>query len=251
MTLRKGEGMQIARLLLVGACLGAGASVAAADPVQIPIANVATDFSTTENPNGVWSYGWSATLGSSLVLSTSPRLRDGVNTWPGDLAADGNPASYHNGTDAVILLGGGARFEPGQFGLHPGPDGEYAVVRYTAPSAGTASLASVFSGQDTTGTSSDVHVLLNGVSLFDAFVDGNGPGSARPFNRTFMLVQGDMLDFAVGFGRNGTFFGDSTALAAVIQPRSVQPPGAIPEPGTLTLLGMGVAGLLTRRQKRC
>jgi hypothetical protein len=32
------------------------------------IFNAAADFSATKNPNGVWSYGWSPTLGGTFVL---------------------------------------------------------------------------------------------------------------------------------------------------------------------------------------
>lgn len=239
--------MRIARVLAVIACLFVGVPLAHADTVQISTADVAADFSSTSNPNGVWSYGWSLTLGSPLMLSTSPRTRDGVDTWPGDLAADGNPAEYHNGTPNVILVGGGARFEPGQFGLHPGPGGEYAVVRYTAPAAGTALITSEFSGQDTTGTSSDVHVLFNGVSLRNAFVDGNGTSSVVAFDQTLTLDMGDTIDFAVGFGRNGTFFGDSTALAARIQLGPVSEPSPIPEPSTLALFALGLVSCVKGR----
>ena len=238
--------MRIARVLAVVACLCAGVPLAHAEPLQFSMADVAVDFSSTSNPNGVWSYGWSLTLGSSLILSTSPRTRDGVETWPGDLAADGNPAEYHNGTPDVILLGGGARFEPGQFGLHPGPGGEYAVVRYTAPAAGSASITSEFSGQDTTGTSSDVHVLFNGLSLHNAVVEGNGSSSVVPFDRTLTVAMGDTIDFAVGFGTNGSFFGDSTALAARIQLGPVSEPSPVPEPSTLALFALGLVGLASR-----
>ena len=132
--------------------------------------DVAADFSPTSNPNGVWQYGWSATLGSPFVLSTDPAVRDGVDTWRGDLAADGNPGEYHNGTTGVLVLGNTAVLGPGQFALHPGPGGEFAVVRYVAPETGAASIESLFTGLDTFGTTTDVHVLLNGTALFDGFV---------------------------------------------------------------------------------
>jgi hypothetical protein len=135
--------------------------------------DVAADFSATNNPNGVWHYGWSATLGSPFVLSTHPAVRDGIDTWRGDLEPFGNPAAYHNGATSVVVLGQPptAPFDPGQFALHPGPGGEYAVVRYVAPEMGLASIESVFTGIDIFGTTTDVHVLLNGTALFDGFVD--------------------------------------------------------------------------------
>jgi hypothetical protein len=132
--------------------------------------DVAADFSPTNNPNGVWQYGWSITLGSTFVLSTDPGVRDGADTWRGDLEPFGNPAEYHNGTTDVIVLGNTNPMAPGQFALHPGPGGEYAVVRYVAPETGDASIDAVFTGLDIFGTTTDVHVLLNGNALFDGLV---------------------------------------------------------------------------------
>lgn len=132
--------------------------------------DVAADFSATDNPNGVWQYGWSLTLGAPIVLSTHPAVRDGIDSWRGDLAPDGNPGEYHNGTTGVLVIGNTAPMDPGQFAFHPGPGGEYAVVRFVAPEAGDASIDAVFTGLDLFGTTTDVHVLLNGTALFDGFV---------------------------------------------------------------------------------
>ncbi|HEX5066850.1 MAG TPA: hypothetical protein VFY49_12100, partial [Myxococcota bacterium] len=117
--------------------------------------DVAADFSTTNNPNGVWQYGWSTMLGSPFVLSTHPAVRDGVATWRGDLEPFRNPAEYHNGTTSVLILGDTNPMNPGQFALHPGPNGENAVVRYVAPETGTASIASIFSSVDIFETTTD------------------------------------------------------------------------------------------------
>jgi len=132
--------------------------------------DVAGDFSPSNNPNGVWHYGWSTTLGSPFAISTDPGVRDGIDLWGGDLEPFGNPAEYHNGTSSVVVLGTTAVFDPGQFALHPGPDGEYAVVRYVAPEAGAASIESLFTGMDIFGTTTDVHVVFNGTALFDGVV---------------------------------------------------------------------------------
>src|SRR3974377_1091628 len=35
-----------------------------------PVYDAAGEFSTNSNPNGHWSYGWSATLGGALTLYT-------------------------------------------------------------------------------------------------------------------------------------------------------------------------------------
>ena len=99
--------MRLIRALLVLGCLSSNIPHAGAEPLGV--ADVAIDFSQTNNPNGVWSYGWSMTLGSPFILSSSPAAREGLDTWPGNVALDGNPAAYHNGTGGVIVLGGSAR----------------------------------------------------------------------------------------------------------------------------------------------
>jgi hypothetical protein len=229
-------------MLAVLTCLCWSISSAQADLMS----DVATDFSSTANPNGVWQYGWSVNLGSPFLLSTDPRVREGLDTWRGNRADDGNPAAYHNGTNSAIILGGTARYDPGQFGLHPGPAGEYAVVRYTAPEAGKVSLAAEFIGQDLDGrTTTDVHVFLNGQSLFDNFVEGLGESSAVRLDTNFAVLRGDTIDFEVGFGRNQSFYFDSTALAAKITLAS-----AAPQPSSLVLLGMGTVCLCVYRGRQ-
>jgi hypothetical protein len=72
------------------------------------------------------------------------------------------------------------------------------VIRFTAPDAGTFVLATSFTGIDFAGpTTTDVHVLLNGSSIFDGNVDGFGPGSGPSFTTTLTLHAGDTVDFAV------------------------------------------------------
>jgi len=155
--------------------------------------DVAADFSPTNNPNGVWQYGWSFALGSAFILSTHPAVRDGVDSWRGDREPFGNPGEYHNGTNDVLFLGDTNPMPPGQFALHPGPGGEYAVVRYVAPEAANASIGAEFTGLDIFGTTTDVHVLLNGTSIFDGFV---GP---VPEPSTAVLVAGGLAGLvAVG-----------------------------------------------------
>jgi hypothetical protein len=231
--------MRLTRAVLVTACLCASVSAARA----IQISDVAADYSTTDNPNGVWRYGWSSALGLPFVLSTDSGVREGLDTWRGDLAADGNPAAYHNGTNNTILLEGTASFAPGVFALHPGPGGEYAVARYVAPETGSASIASSFTGEDVVGTTTDVHVLRNGASIFDSNVVGFGPSSVAAFTSMFDVSAGDTIDFAVGFG-NGAFQNDTTGLAATI---TLIP---VPEPESPLLLEIGLTGLALARRRR-
>jgi hypothetical protein len=61
---------------------------------------------------------------------------------------------------------------------------------------------------------------------------------------------GDVLDFAVGFGANGNFFGDTTGLFAAINASSQPPPPSVPEPGTAVLLLSGIAIVLGTSRPR-
>jgi ELWxxDGT repeat protein len=176
--------------------------------------DAAIAFSATDNPNGVWSYGWSPALGADFVQDTSHRNVAGIDSWMGEQAGDGNPSVTHNGTTDPITPGS-MTWQPGQLGFHPGPNGQYAVVRWTAPRAGALSLAAAFSGLDFVGpTTTDVHVLHNNAPLFDGEVldFGAGPSIAT----TLAVLAGDTIDFAVGYGRNGTFDCDTTGLDAFI-----------------------------------
>lgn len=211
--------------------------------------NVATDFALSSNPNGVWSYG---TTGSSLTgpltlftsSTTAFTATPGVHAWTGTEPMFGEfyPAVAKNTTGTNLVSGGGfVPLSPGQFFMTPGPSGAYSVSRFISPSAGLFTLAALFQGRDTRGTSTDVHILHNGVSIFDGIVTGFDTPSNQSFSTQLTLSVGDRLDFAVGFGPNMTFFQDSTALAATI--------AGVPEPGSLALMGLPTAAWWMRRRR--
>jgi hypothetical protein len=204
------------------------------------IYDAAADFSSTNNPNGVWTYGWSSTLGSAFNLDVSRINDSGIDFWEGAISTGSPPGQFpyvsHNGTSSTITYGGTVLYNPGQLGMHPGPQGQYSVIRFTAPAAGPYQLASSFAGLDFIGpTTTDVHVLLDGSAIFNGNVDGFGAGSGPSFTTTFTLQKGDTVDFAVGFGTNGTYFNDSTGITATFI--------LIPEPTSFVLLSMGLVGL--------
>src|SRR5258708_38633289 len=101
--------------------------------------------------------------------------------------------------------------------------GQYSLVRFVAPVSGTYKIRAQFAGVHLWSTT-DVHVLHNGASLFDADIDGYGGDPA------FRKVQGasptaadsgqlemetnDTVPFAVGYGKNKTNSGGTTGLFA-------------------------------------
>ena len=145
----------------------------------------------------------------------------------------------HNGSESTIVFSD-LVWQPGEMSLHPGPGGELSVVRFTAAAAGPYSIAATFAGlAPEVVATTDVHVLVNGHSVFDGTVDSL---VAKPsFSSIAHLDVGSTVDFAVGYG-NGSFSADSTSLSATI--------AAVPEPAPAVLLFGGLLALGIRGHLR-
>ncbi len=202
-------------------------------PLHAQTYDVYNDFSISNgNPNGVWTYGYSSTLTSSLTLYTTGRINNGNNEWvdlnnniSGDPLVASNPDSVpHN------------LVPPMSAAFHPGAAGEFSHFVWTAPSSSLFSINATFTPLDFGGT--DVHILHNGVSLFAADVTPNNPQSYST-TTPLAVLAGDKIDFAVGTGPNQNYAFDSTGIAASLT--------QVPEPNS-TLLGLcGMAILLAKR----
>ncbi len=179
--------------------------------------DASADFSTSNDPNGVWSYGWSTTLGSAFTLDASNTTAayglTGLGGWFAGVSPEGVPSVLRNNTASPITLGSFTTYQPGQLALNMNGS-QYSIVRWTAPSTGQFSITATFSGLSSIGDTSDVHVQTNGVSVFDSFV--NGSPSPTNYSATLTLVLGEHIDFAVGFGSNGNDHEDTTGLDATI-----------------------------------
>lgn len=222
--------------------LGLGGTMPQSSAVVIGTYDLAADFSTAANPNGVWHYGYSTALGGALILHTSTSAHPayaGIDNWHTDLGY-GVPVILRNSTaDAVTNNTGTIVLTAGQLASHPGTGGEFSVVRFTSPEAGLFNVSGAFLGADLVGASTDVHILLNGSAVFDGNVFGFGAGSGTSFNSNWSLAAGDTLDFVVGWG-NGDFTSDATSVSAVIT--------QVPEPTASALLVLG--GLAAARAVR-
>jgi hypothetical protein len=194
--------------------------------------DVAADFLASQNPSGAWSYGYKGSVKGSInlglvsidygVSSSKPSLKGkfirydvndsfrGVDFWRTN--AQRENSVFYNSNNTTHYFGTG-RVDPGKLGMHPGSKGEYSIARWTAQKAGTYSISATFSGIDQTTT--DVHVLKNGSSLFDGEV--SGLGDTEIFSSQSVSVNvGDTIDFAVGYGSNGNYYYDSTGLEVTI-----------------------------------
>ena len=103
---------------------------------------------------------------------------------------------------------------PRQVALHPGPSGQYSVVRWTAPAPDRYSIAATFIGLFKATT--DVHLLRNGRPQFTAQLNIGGNPNTATHTSELALAKGDTIDFVVGWG-NDSYGSDSTALTAAIQ----------------------------------
>jgi hypothetical protein len=223
-----------------------GYAISSTAPLNVGVTNynLSSAFSTNANPNGSWSYGYSPTLGGTMTLYTDFGFdtSDSLNYWRYD--SGGISGVYFNATDTVQGPSS-VRLAPKQVMFHPGSSGQYSVIRFTVPASGQYAINALFSGMDQTGTTTDVHVLTNGVSIYDGNISGFG---ALATNSTILtLTQGEAVDFVVGAGGNGYYY-DSTGIAAELisltpEPKITrQPVGATILAGNAVTLSVGAAG---------
>jgi hypothetical protein len=207
---------------------------------------------STPGPNGVWSYGWTASLSNFNLDLFNWSFGSGTSVAQGWARQDPTQVADANPSVLYLMNGSGPLFgystisaPSNSVNLHPGPAGELAVVRWTAPTAGQYQITGEFRGNDTgggnnAGTTTDVHVLHNAAQLTNDSISGFG--NTQGFSHTVFLAAGDSVDFAVGTGGNG-FFNDSTGLKAIIS--------AVPEPSSYAMLfaGLGVVAFIARRRR--
>jgi alpha-galactosidase len=135
----------------------------------------------------------------------------GMRAWSAEALGGADPCVSHNPTGEVRSMAN-IRWEPGRLSFHPGPKGEYSVVRFTAPEAGQYAVQTAFLGIDES-TTTEVHVLQAGESAFDGWVNLRGQGKKTTYEGQLALGKGETLDFVVGWG-NGSHVCDSTGLEA-------------------------------------
>jgi hypothetical protein len=204
-----------------------GAFVVDVSVVPYPY-DAAAQFSGTDNPNGVWSYGCMESLGAAFQLYTQQiGSISGVYDWTTAPCVPPDdphmvPALIYNSTNASVtpVPPSSVTFPAHAVAFHPGPQGQNSVLRFTAPASGNYQVQAVFWGDDFVGpTTTDVHVLHNGLGLYTSDVYGFGPSSDQSFTTTVSLAAGDTIDFTVGDGTDGNFYNDSTGVSAVITPQ--------------------------------
>lgn len=214
--------------------------------------DLSADFSFRDNPDRasptkVWQYGYSET--NSLAPD---QFRVDTQSDPVDLPCDPtrsigfwHPAANHgpgpgyypyvafNTTKQSQLGCKGWAVRPGEIAMEASNSGQFSLVRFTAPVAGTYKVSAQFEGIHYGLSSTDVHVLHNATSLFDADIEGYGGDPAfhkvegasptASYSGQVELKADDSVTFAVGYGKDKTNSGDTTGLFAQVVLLSASP----------------------------
>jgi hypothetical protein len=194
------------------------------------------------NPNGVWKYGYTTTLGGSFTLFDQylddPEPGGTLAMWRVAFPSGGAALIAQNNTPNNF-----AGVDPGQLYMHPGPLNQFAVLRFVAPSTGVFDVAGAYFTGDSGNT--DAYLLENSGSPL--FSTGSTTGGGTFSFTGLSLTQNDTIDLAIGTGGDN-WFSDSTPINLVV----TQTTEAVPEPGAIGLLaGVGIfSGALMIRRRR-
>lgn len=196
--------------------------------------DLSTDFSFSHNPNNAWQYGYSATRSldpSQFRMDEYADPTGPIGFWHPSTSHQPGPGWYpyiafntSKHTELGSQKGWAAR--PGEVAMEASNSGQYSLVRFLVPASGSYKIAAKFEGVHFGLSTTDVHVLHNATSLFDAEIQGYGGDPAyhktegnnptASYSGTVNLRTNDTVTFAVGYGKNKTNFCDTTGLFAQV-----------------------------------
>jgi len=206
------------------------------------INNVVTGFSSTSNPNGVWTYNYNG-IGFTNSQGVSNFAGTGLPAWWTGQSIPNSLDITQNVTGSTVNY---LTIQDPTNTLWLDPESGNVSVVFTARSAGTYTITGAFLGIDTGENSHPVDILDNGTGVFSGTISSYGQDD--PFSFPETLSAGDTITFYVGTGSTGCAYCNlSTGLDGTITESSVTP-----EPSSLTLFGSGLLALayLLRRKRR-
>jgi hypothetical protein len=184
---------------------------------------IAGQFNATKNPYEVWTYGYinepdcKGTMIPFKNKTSNSFMNRSIDQWQRGTTLDANDLPMVGQSKGDTLLAP-LKWSPNGISMHPGPQGQCAVVRFTAPAAGNYRFMGRFWAQNvsSSGTDTDVTVAINNLGTPSNIKALGGAPTNKPFMATgISLKVGDTIDFKVG--ANGNFINDSTGLHGYIQ----------------------------------
>lgn len=176
--------------------------------------DLAGDFTTRTNPTGVWRFGYrmnSLSAVQSLVAPKSNCSDLGLTCWLMSATAPDIPfvgANLNDGTLTKRTIG----VAPNEVVLHPGLNGEQAVVAWKAPAVGTYRIKGTFQVVDVIPTGVNVAIDEGLASIYSASLGRANQSGNFDFSRNF--AKDEVLYFSVDAA--GNYGNDSTALSLTI-----------------------------------
>jgi hypothetical protein len=195
--------------------------------------NLSADFSLQNNPNKDWQYGYSETnslAADQFRIDKYSEMQGPIGFWHPATNNGPGPGYYpyvaYNTSKQSEVGSKGWAVHPGEVAMEASNTGQYALVRFVAPASGVYEIVAKFAGIHFGLSTTDVHVLHNGTSLFDADIDGyggdpsfhqvQGSSPTAAYSSQIEMKASDTVTFAVGYGKNKTNYGDTTGLFARI-----------------------------------
>ena len=213
--------------------LAFGARLAAANTWAL---DPTVEFGTTDNPNGVWSYGYSLNSGNPYAFvpfDTATDTGAGQFWTLSSYSVLATPAVWKNTDQANAAHG----IAPRQLSLHTGPDAaSTAIFSFTAPADGSYSFNLQFFAGDSANTQGSV--LLDGVGStpFLSFASTNGSPS-----RSGVISMGADDTFDVAVDKVGNYrFGNTPVTHST---------RAVPEPSSASMWLLGLALMPASRRR--
>jgi hypothetical protein len=203
-------------------------------PLAAQTYNLSNAFSLEKNPNGMWQYGYSLTNSLAPDQFQFDKYADTsglVGFWHAAKNNGPGPGYYpyvafNTTSQSRTTPANGWAVRAGEIAMEASNSGQYSLIRFVAPKTGMYKVVARFEGIHYGLSSTDVHVLHNAASLFDAEISGyggdpafhaiEGANPAASYSGSVALKAGDTITFAVGYGQNKTHYSDTTGLSAEI-----------------------------------
>jgi hypothetical protein len=198
--------------------------------------NVPRSFSVilpfNKNPSGNWQVGYSLhdmLSMSQFRLSSFADTSHLIGLWHPTTGSSGYyPYIGQNRTTEIqVDQTSSWSAKPGEIVMEGSNNGQYSMLQFIVPVSGNYKLNATFEGVHIRLSSTDVHVLLNDLHLFDDVIDGYGGAvsfsahkGSHPISSWTSIIhlnQRDILTFAIGYGTNMTFYNDTTGLLLTIE----------------------------------